>query len=46
MNNLAHVLHETGEDIEALDLIERALAMERRPEYLDTYETITGNPAP
>ena len=46
MNNRAHVLHETGEDIEALDLIERALAMERRPEYLDTYETITGNPAP
>ncbi len=46
MNNLAHVLHELGEDAEALELIDRALARERRPEYLDTYETITGNPAP
>ncbi len=46
MNNLAHVLHELGEDTEALELIERALARERRAEYLDTYEAITGNPAP
>ncbi|MGI6387674.1 MAG: tetratricopeptide repeat protein [Desulfomonilia bacterium] len=46
MNNLAHVLHEMGRDIEALELIDRALAVERRPEYLSTYEAITGRPAP
>lgn len=46
MNNLAHVLHELGRNAEALELIERALARERRPEYQGTYETITGNPAP
>ncbi|MGB3998439.1 Tetratricopeptide repeat protein [anaerobic digester metagenome] len=46
MNNLAHVLHEMGRDIDALEFIERALAVERKPEYLSTYEAITGRPAP
>lgn len=42
MNNLASLLHDLGLDHEALGLINRALCIERKPEYLDTYDRIIG----
>jgi hypothetical protein len=42
MNNLASLLHDIGLDHEALCLINRALRIERKPEYLDTYDSIVG----
>jgi Flp pilus assembly protein TadD len=40
MNNLANVLADQGRKTEALALIERALAIEHKPAYLDTYARI------
>ncbi|HPX50035.1 MAG TPA: tetratricopeptide repeat protein [Deltaproteobacteria bacterium] len=45
MNNLANVLHDLGRSREALELIQRAIAGESRPEYLDTYRKIAGSTA-
>lgn len=42
MNNLAHTLHEQGKDSEAMALIEKALAIRTKAEYLDTKRKITG----
>ncbi len=44
MNNLANLLHERKRDAEAVELITKALFMERKPEYLDTYRKVTGLP--
>ena len=43
MNNLASLLHETGRDNEARTLIEKALSLQRKDEYLDTERTIKGD---
>ncbi|MEN6472416.1 MAG: tetratricopeptide repeat protein [Syntrophaceae bacterium] len=40
MNNLANVLADQGRRPESLDMIKRALAIERKPAYLDTYQRI------
>lgn len=40
MNNLANVLADQGRRPEAEDMIARALAVERKPAYLDTYRRI------
>ena len=42
MNNLASLLHETGRDDEARTLIEKALSLQLKDEYLDTERTIKG----
>jgi tetratricopeptide (TPR) repeat protein len=42
MNNLASLLHDISLDHEATELISRALSIERKPEYLDTYKKIMG----
>ncbi len=42
MNNLANLLHDISLDHEASLLISRALEIECRPEYLDTYKKIMG----
>jgi Flp pilus assembly protein TadD len=44
MNNLASVLHATGRTGEARSLIERALAIRKKDEYLDTERAIKGTP--
>jgi tetratricopeptide (TPR) repeat protein len=44
MNNLANLLHETGRDVEARTLIEKALSIQPKDEYLDTEHTIKGGP--
>ena len=41
MNNLAVVLHESGRTDEALSLVDRALSIQRKDEYLDTLRRIT-----
>jgi Flp pilus assembly protein TadD len=40
MNNLASLLHETGRDDEARTLIDKALSLQQKSEYLDTQRTI------
>jgi Flp pilus assembly protein TadD len=42
MNNLANLLHDTGRNAEAMALIDKALAINRKKEYLDTKQKITG----
>ena len=42
MNNLASLLHETGRDDEAKTLMEKALSLQRKDQYLDTERTIKG----
>jgi Flp pilus assembly protein TadD len=42
MNNLASLLHDMGRDEEARSLIDRALSIQRKDEYLDTERTIKG----
>lgn len=42
MNNLAIVLHGMNRTDEALAMIERALSIQRKDEYLDTENTIKG----
>lgn len=42
MNNLASLLHDISLDHEAAALISKALSLERKPEYLDTYKKIMG----
>ena len=42
MNNLASLLHDISLDHEAAALISKALSVERKPEYLDTYRKIMG----
>ena len=42
MNNLASLLHETGRDDEAGVLIEKALSLQQKEEYLDTERSIKG----
>jgi Flp pilus assembly protein TadD len=42
LNNLANLLFEEGRREEARDLIERALLIQRKKEYLDTYHKILG----
>lgn len=42
MNNLANVLHDLGQEKEAMELISKALCVERKPEYLDTYRKLFG----
>jgi tetratricopeptide (TPR) repeat protein len=44
MNNLANLLHETGRDVEAGALIEKAISIQPKDEYLDTEHTIKGGP--
>lgn len=44
MNNLAIVLHATGRTGEALVLIEGALSIRKKDEYLDTERAIKGAP--
>jgi len=41
MNNLAVVLHETGRTDEALSLIDKALSIQKKDEYLDTRRRIS-----
>jgi Flp pilus assembly protein TadD len=41
MNNLATLLHDMGRSEEALELIDKALVLQHKPEYLDTKEQIT-----
>ncbi len=43
MNNLATVLHEQGRDAQARRLIEQALQIRHRAEYLDTLRAIESN---
>lgn len=40
LNNLAYALYTNGEYTEALSYIERALHIEKKPEYFDTYNKI------
>jgi tetratricopeptide (TPR) repeat protein len=42
MNNLACLLHDISLDHEAGELITKALSIERKPEYIDTYRKIMG----
>lgn len=42
MNNLACLLHDICLDHEAGELITKALSIERKPEYIDTYKKIMG----
>ncbi len=42
MNNLASLLHQTGRDDEAGTLIDKALSLQLKDEYLDTQRTIKG----
>jgi tetratricopeptide (TPR) repeat protein len=42
LNNLASLLHEISLDHEAGELITKALSLERKPEYIDTYKKIMG----
>ena len=44
MNNLANVLHEQGRSTRARELIEQALEIRHRDEYLDTLRRIDGCP--
>jgi len=46
MNNLATVLADQGRMTEALEMIGRALEVECKPAYLDTYRRITTPPLP
>lgn len=46
MNNLANVLADQGHLLEAKDMITRALIIDRKPAYLDTYHRITTPPLP
>jgi Flp pilus assembly protein TadD len=43
MNNLANLLHRTGRDVEAGALVEKALSIQPKDEYLDT-RRIINNP--
>jgi Tfp pilus assembly protein PilF len=44
MNNLANLLHDRGRNEEARALIDKALSIRRKDEYLDTERTIKGAP--
>jgi Flp pilus assembly protein TadD len=42
MNNLANLLHDMGRNEEAMALIDKALVIAHKTEYLDTKQKITG----
>ena len=42
MNNLANLLHDMGRNEEAMVLIDKALAIAHKAQYLDTKQKITG----
>ncbi len=42
MNNLANLLHDMGRNEEAMALIDKALVIQHKAEYLDTKQKITG----
>jgi hypothetical protein len=42
MNNLANLLHDMGRNEEAMVLIDKALAIHHKAQYIDTKQKITG----